>query len=58
MMKLPIRKNQINYSLTIIDLPKSRVGSKLTDLYRQDTTPKSLNLKVKELLNLSKEYYT
>ena len=54
--KLTIRKNQINYSLTIIDLPKSRVGSKLTDLYRVDTTPKS-EFEVKELSNLSKEYY-
>ena len=39
--KLTIRKSQINYSLTIIDIPKTRVGSKLTDLYRVDTTPKS-----------------
>ena len=54
--KLTIRKNQINYSLTIIDIPKSRVGSKLTDLYRVDTTPKS-EFEVKELSNLSKEYY-
>ncbi|MFL2621614.1 MAG: RNA-binding S4 domain-containing protein [Flavobacteriaceae bacterium] len=54
--KLTIRKSQVNYSLTIIDIPKSRVGSKLTDLYRVDTTPKS-EFDVKELSNLSKEYY-
>ena len=54
--KLTIRKSQINYSLTIIDIPKSRVGSKLTDLYRVDTTPKS-EFEAKELSNLSKEYY-
>jgi ribosome-associated heat shock protein Hsp15 len=54
--KLTIRKSQINYSLTIIDIPKSRVGSKLTDLYRVDTTPKN-EFEAKELSNLSKEYY-
>jgi|TARA_B100001559_G_C16166833_1_gene468940 ribosome-associated heat shock protein Hsp15 len=54
--KLTIRKSQINYSLTIIDIPKTRVGSKLTDLYRVDTTPKS-EFEVKKLSNLSKEYY-
>lgn len=54
--KLTIRKSQINYSLTIIDIPKTRVGSKLTDLYRIDTTPKS-EFEVKKLSNLSKEYY-
>ena len=54
--KLTIRKSQINYSLTIIDIPKSRVGSKLTDIYRVDTTPKS-EFEAKELSNLSKEYY-
>ena len=54
--KLTVKKSQINYSLTIIDIPKSRVGSKLADLYRVDTTPKS-EFEVKELSNLSKEYY-
>lgn len=54
--KLTIRKNQKNYSLTILDLPKSRVNSKLTDLYRVDTTPKS-EFKINELSKLSKGYY-
>ena len=44
------------YKRQIIDIPKTRVGSKLTDLYRVDTTPKS-EFEVKKLSNLSKEYY-
>lgn len=38
--KLVVRRNQINYQLTVLDLPDSRVGAKLVDLYRKDTTPK------------------
>ena len=51
-----LRKNQINYSLRVIDVPKSRVGPKLVDLYRVDTTPKEAFLQ-QELLKYSKEYY-
>ena len=29
-----VRKNQINYQIKVLDLPKSRVGAKLVDLYR------------------------
>ena len=35
-----IRKNQMNYEIVVIDIPKSRVGAKLVDLYRKDVTPK------------------
>ena len=51
-----LRKNQINYSLRVIEVPKSRVGPKLVDLYRVDTTPKEA-FKQQELLKYSKEYY-
>jgi ribosome-associated heat shock protein Hsp15 len=40
MDKLIVRKNQINYQLLVLDLPESRVGAKLVDIYRKDTTPK------------------
>jgi ribosome-associated heat shock protein Hsp15 len=54
--KLIVRKNQINYELEVIDLPKSRVGAKLVDLYRKDMTPKE-QFESAELLKYSKDYY-
>ena len=54
--EITVRINQINYRMTILDLPKSRVGAKLVDQYRQDTTPKS-EFEAKELLKLAKEHY-
>lgn len=54
--KIKVRKNQINYSLTILDLPNSRIGAKLVDMYRKDTTPKS-EFESQELLKLAKDYY-
>jgi ribosome-associated heat shock protein Hsp15 len=54
--KLKVRKNQINYSLDVLDTPKSRLGAKLVDLYRKDTTPKEA-FEQNELLKYSKDYY-
>ncbi len=56
MDKITVRKNQINFSLTVNDLPKTRVGAKLVDIYRTDTTPKQA-FEAQELLNYSKDYY-
>ncbi len=54
--KITVRKNQINYELTVINIPVNRVGAKLVDLYRKDTTPKEAfeNL---DLLKYAKDYY-
>ena len=54
--KITVRKNQINYQLTVNDLPANRVGAKLVDIYRIDTTPKE-QFKAQELLKYSKDYY-
>jgi ribosome-associated heat shock protein Hsp15 len=54
--KLNVRKNQINYQLEVLDIPKNRVGAKLVDLYRKDSTPKS-EFDAQNLLKLSKDYY-
>ena len=54
--EITVRINQINYRMTILDLPKSRVGAKLVDQYRQDTTLKS-EFEAKEILKLAKEHY-
>lgn len=56
MDKIVVRKNQINYQLTVLDIPPSRVGAKLVDLYRKDTTPKEA-FQHNELLQYSKDYY-
>jgi len=54
--KIELRKNQIIYKLTVNDIPKNRVGAKLVDIYRTDTTPKSA-FETQELLKYSKDYY-
>jgi len=53
---ITIRKNQINYQLTVLDIPLSRVGAKLVDVYRKDTTPKEA-FEHDELLKHAKDYY-
>lgn len=53
---IELRKNQINYQLKVNDIPPSRVGAKLVDLYRTDTTPKE-QFEAQELLKYSKDYY-
>lgn len=35
---ISVRKNKINYRIKILDIPKSRVGAKIIDIYRQDLT--------------------
>lgn len=54
--KIVVRKDQINYSLMINDLPPNRVGAKLVDIYRTDTTPKEA-FAANDLLKYSKDYY-
>ena len=56
MDKIVLRLNQVNYQLTVLDIPPSRVGAKLVDIYRIDTTPKS-EFEAQELLKYSKDYY-
>ncbi|MDB4297204.1 RNA-binding S4 domain-containing protein [Flavobacteriaceae bacterium] len=53
---IQVRKNQINYELKVLDIPVSRVGAKLVDLYRKDITPKEA-FEHTDLLKFSKDYY-
>ena len=53
---LLVRKNQINYQFKVLDLPESRVGAKIVDLYRKDVTPKAAFEKM-ELLKFAKDHY-
>lgn len=57
MDKLIVRKNQIDYQLTVLDIPPNRVGAKLVDIYRKDTTPPQEAFAHSELLQQSKDYY-
>ncbi len=56
MDKITVRKNQINYELVVLDTPDSRIGAKLVDIYRKDTTLKE-SLQKLDLLKYSKDYY-
>lgn len=56
MDKISLRKNQINYQLTVLDVPESRVGAKLVDIYRKDTTPQEA-FQHDELLKFAKDHY-
>lgn len=56
MDNISVRKNQINYELIVLDLPESRLGAKLVDMYCKDVTPKE-SLEKLDLLKYSKDYY-
>lgn len=56
MDKILVRKNQVDYQMTVLDIPPNRVGAKLVDIYRKDTTPKEA-FEHQELLQYSKDYY-
>ena len=56
MDEIIIRKEQINHSLNVLDVPKSRVGAKLVDIYRLNTTPKDA-FEQNKLQNLAQDYY-
>jgi ribosome-associated heat shock protein Hsp15 len=53
---IEVRKDQVNYRLKINDIPPNRVGAKLVDIYRTDTTPKEA-FEARDMLKYSKDYY-
>ncbi|MEC4114568.1 RNA-binding S4 domain-containing protein [Myroides pelagicus] len=54
--KITLRKDQIVYQLTVLDIPQNRVGAKLVDIYRRDTTPEE-SFEHLEMLKLAKSHY-
>lgn len=54
--RIQLRKDQIHYTLEVLEIPESRVAAKLVNLFRVDTTPVE-SLESRELMKLSKEYY-
>jgi ribosome-associated heat shock protein Hsp15 len=53
---ITVRKNQINYQFEVLDIPKNRVGAKIVDLYRKDTTPTEA-FENQDVLKFAKDYY-
>lgn len=53
---ITMRKDQIVYKLTVLDIPQNRVGAKLVDIYRRDQTPEEA-FEHLELLKLAKSHY-
>jgi ribosome-associated heat shock protein Hsp15 len=53
---IKIRKNQIDYQLKIIQIPKSRMSAKLVPLYIQDKTEKD-QYEILKLRKLNQEHY-
>ncbi|KEZ94407.1 RNA-binding S4 domain-containing protein [Nonlabens ulvanivorans] len=53
---IKLRKDQINYVIEVIDLPDSRVGNKLVNLYRLDRTPQE-NFEARKMIELNQDYY-
>lgn len=54
--EITLRKNQINYSLKVLDIPPQRVGAKWVGIYRTDTTPQE-SLEHMRTIRASQEYY-
>jgi ribosome-associated heat shock protein Hsp15 len=54
--KITFRKDQITQIITVLDIPESRVGAKLVDIYRRNDTPAEAYAHL-DLLKLSKEHY-
>lgn len=53
---LKIKKNQIEYQIKILQVPKSRIGPKLVPLHIEDKTDKQ-QYEVLQLRKLNQEYY-
>ncbi|MBF0597893.1 RNA-binding S4 domain-containing protein [Faecalibacter rhinopitheci] len=54
--QIDVRKDQINLSFKVLQIPKSRIGAKLLTLHIVDTTPKE-EYELLELRRLSQDYY-
>ncbi|MDO4224978.1 MAG: RNA-binding S4 domain-containing protein [Bergeyella zoohelcum] len=53
---IKIRKNQIDYKIKVLDIPKSRVGAKLVSLYVVDMTDKE-QYEILKMRKLQQDYY-
>ena len=53
---IKIRKNQIDYKIKVLQIPKSRIGAKLVPLHVTDMTDKE-QYEILKLRKLSQDYY-
>ena len=53
---IKIRKNQIDYKIKVLQIPKSRIGAKLVPLHVTDCTDKE-QYELLKLRKLSQDYY-
>lgn len=54
--RLEVKKNQINLSFKVLQIPKSRIGAKLLTLHIVDTTSKE-EYEALELRKVAQDYY-
>lgn len=54
--QIGFRKDQVTYTISVLDLPPNRVSAKLVDIYRKDETPEEVYQHL-EMLRHSKEHY-
>ena len=47
--KILVRKNQMEFTLLVLGIPKSRVGAKLVERYAKDLTPDNVRIARKEI---------
>ena len=47
--KILVRKNQMEFTLLVLGIPKSRVGAKLVERYIKDLTPENIRKARKEI---------
>lgn len=53
---IKIRKNQIEYKIKVLQIPKSRIGAKLVSLHIKDVTDKD-QYEILTMRKMSQEYY-
>lgn len=53
---IKIRKNQIDYKIKVIQIPKSRIGAKLVPLHIKDVTEKE-QYELLKMRKMSQDYY-
>ena len=53
---IKIRKNQIDYQIKVLEIPKSRLGAKLVPIHIEDKTDKE-QYEILKLRKLTQDYY-
>ena len=54
--EIRLRKDQMEISLKVLDIPPQRMGAKWVDIYRMDTTPAETR-EAQALIRTTREYY-